>query len=195
MDFDEWSRRFGTRHDVSAYVTHLTRRFDDLLNILRERIVRGGDGMVLGGERAVCFMDAPLRAVAECVRYEEEKRSGRYQGGGIAFPKPYVFAKGARPAIYEKREKAERLLDLTELWRVVTFDLERPDSEGGIVDWTHERERRHRGDFPFDPEQATIVLPGPPEWKRLVRELSAEDLAAFTGVTMLRGVARRFKAT
>ncbi|TOQ22180.1 hypothetical protein CGG99_23025 [Vibrio parahaemolyticus] len=70
------------------------------------------------------------------------------------FDKPYAFSKGTRPVVYDKTEDAKAYLPSDEWWRIVNLNLENPNH---IVDWTHEREWRHLGDFSFELSQVTLL--------------------------------------
>lgn len=126
------------------------RAIDNLIAILRARVIRGATRMVRGGRPVVCMCDAP---VGELRRILARVNRRRYEPFGVAVEKRYAFRKGARPVIYMPWSEAERSLDPAEWWRVVTLDL----ASEPPIDWSFEREWRFAGDLPLDPA-ATVAL-------------------------------------
>jgi len=162
-----------------------------LLEILSTRKLIGSStrkGFICGKRTAVCFQDAPLYSVAQNIYYEYEISKGsRYTPVGIAFPKDYLFRKGARPVIYDVTNDAKRFLPEEEWWRIVHLDLSDPQR---IVDWTHEREWRLPGDLEFDLDEATVLVGHPNAYHYLISKLlerEREDiLTSIAGVVTLR---------
>jgi hypothetical protein len=169
----DWMNRAGSRSDVSCQVTHLTRdfgegaeavkSFDVLIKILEAGKINGSttaSGYIIGDTPAACFIDAPLYSVVQNIMFENEKRNSkgdhRYYPYGISFPKPYVYAMGGRPVIYDNTQSAKKYLPPAEHWRIVNFDL---SNEANFIDWTHEREWRVPNQFAFDLKAATVLLP------------------------------------
>lgn len=166
----EWKKRLAERSDMSSGLTHLTRESDlhgdvegVLLKILCEKRLAASDprvGLICGGQNAVCFQDIPLYSICQNVFYEQKKREEnsyyklRYRALGLMFDKSYAFSKGARPVVYDKTEDAKAYLPSNEWWRIVNLNL---DNSNQIVDWTHEREWRHLGDFSFELSQVTLL--------------------------------------
>lgn len=167
---EDWIGRIGARMDITARLTHLTRRppddpdpaaaLDVLMKILAEGRLIGSStqqGFIVGPRRAVCFQDAPLYAIAQNIRHEAAMQGKvRYDHFGLAFAKDYVFARGGRPVIYDRTADAKRYLPEEQWWRIVCLDLGDPAS---IVDWTHEREWRVPDDFAFDVGEAFVLVP------------------------------------
>ncbi|MCK8816768.1 hypothetical protein MWH28_05205 [Natroniella sulfidigena] len=165
---NKWVDRIRNRTDISAYLTHLTKgkngnsAVEILVKILEgEKIIGSLDeGYIAGPNRACCFQEAPIYGVCQNTLHEKKTREEvggevRYKLVGLSFGKPYVYAKGGRPVIYEKLEEAKEFIDEEELWRVVSFDLSDKDN---IIDWTHEREWRVKGDFEFSLKNAYVLL-------------------------------------
>ena len=99
------------------------------------------------------------------------------------FPKPYVYARGGRPVIYENTDKAKTILPENEWWRIVRFDL---SDSNNFIDWTHEREWRVPGRFEFDLDEVTVLVPNSFGYKRLLklcRDRSDDDI-----LSQVRGV-------
>ncbi|EOB2814464.1 TPA: hypothetical protein ACGVAS_004492 [Vibrio vulnificus] len=166
----EWYKRLAERSDMSSGLTHLTRESDlhgnvedVLFKILCEKRLAASDprvGLICGAQNAVCFQDIPLHSICQNVFYEQKKREEnnyyklRYRALGLMFDKSYAFSKGARPVVYDKTEDAKAYLPSDEWWRIVNLNLENPNH---IVDWTHEREWRHLGDFSFELSKVTLL--------------------------------------
>lgn len=186
-----WTKRIGSRSDLSSQVIHLTRSsegdegkvgpVDVLYKILSECRISGSTtakGFICGDIPATCFQDAPVYSVCQNINAEEQYREAvddariRYVGVGVMFPKPYVFERGGRPVIYEQVEKAKEILPEDEWWRIVRLDLNDPEN---IIDWTHEREWRVPGGFEFDLSEATIVLPSKVGYDRFLKLCTEDD--------------------
>lgn len=205
---DLWTKRIASRSDLSSQVVHLTRGteingtkigpVDVLVSILKDRRIRGSTtdkGFITGDIPATCFQDVPLFSICENIHSEEQYRAAvpdakvRYMGVGVMFSKPYVFARGGRPVIYETSDKAKSILPEDEWWRIVRFDL---NDDQNFIDWTHEREWRVPGSFDFDIEEATVVLPNNFGYKRFLkqcREVEDEDIVeSIRGIVSLGAV-------
>lgn len=205
---ETWLKRMGERSDLTAYLVHLTRgggadgksppALDVLLKILREKKVnesKPGSGFIIGQQPAVCFQDTPLYHLSQNIHADQVFRKTnpraktRYVGVGLMFFKGHVFRCGGRPVIYERKATAKSILPEAEWWRIVTYDLSTSDE---LIDWTHEREWRVRGDFEFTLDQATVVLPNNDTYSRFVK-LCAEDgnkgiLDGIAGIVCLKPV-------
>jgi len=191
-----WLKRMRLRSDMSAYVTHLTRENEDLnmrgvnvlIKILKEKKLKGSNnnGFISGSDTAVCFQDAPLHGITQNLIHEQFNREElggkiRYRPYGICFRKEYVFRKGGRPVIYEQREFAKQNFK-NELWRVVTFDLSSNDK---VIDWTHEREWRVKGDFTFELKNATVVVTNKNAYKKFIKRVDKDILNEIAGIIVL----------
>lgn len=167
---EDWKKRIAERNDMSTSLIHLTREnstqsvVNVLYNILKDKKIKGsttGSGFIIGSEKAVCFQDAPLYSICQNTFFEQKKMEQdknyklRYRALGLLFDKQYAYKKGARPVIYEKTEIAKTFLPSSEHWRIVNFNLE---NDSSIIDWTHEREWRVKGDFEFELSDVTIIV-------------------------------------
>lgn len=138
-------------------LTHFTRaraRFsalDNLLTILKDRVIRGSARMVRGGTEVVCLFDSPLAQLGAVLTPGNRRR---YQPFGIAVDKRYAFAQGARPVIYMPFTEASAILKIEDMWRVVSIDM----SRNPPVDWTHEREWRLRGNLALEPNRCVALV-------------------------------------
>lgn len=204
-NFEEWLKRFENRSDITTTLTHLTRDrvYEDgnilssvevLLKILKERRIIGstGKGFIHGQYSAVCFQDAPAYGVGQNILHEETYRKElggkiRYSANGLIFLKRYVYKKGGRPVFYEKLETAKHILPLEEWWRIVSHDL---DDRENIIDWTHEREWRVKGDFEFELPQAYVLLRNSKEYKEFVDKADEEIIKNIAGITAITPIMR-----
>lgn len=196
-NISKWLNRHRNRNDISAYLTHLTKPQDNLnsvevlIKILKEKKLLGSgrSGFIKGSEKAVCFQDAPVNGIGQNVLHEERMRKEfggkiRYQAVGLMFPKPYIFKKGARPVIYEDKEVASNLFaDVS--WRVVTMNFNDRDN---IVDWSHEREWRMKGDFEFDLSYVYVVLTKGSAYKFFIENVPESILKEIKGIVTIDAV-------
>jgi hypothetical protein len=154
-----------------------------LLNILRERRVRGSTGFVVGQRPAACFFDAPPYALCETIEFEKTLAALkgtvgiRYEPYGLMFSKRYVYIQGGRPVIYDRTEDAKNYLPENEWWRIVRLDL---SDVSNINDFTHEREWRVPDEFEFDISKATVLVPNAAEFRRFyeIAKVSGEDVSS-----------------
>lgn len=197
---EQWIKRVSSRTDMTSYLTHLTRpnetlsSVEVLLKILQEQKIIGSStqsGFIVGKNRAVCFQDVPFNSLAQNVYLEEKNREQfggkvRYEAVGLAFRKPYVFRLGARPVIYEQTLIAKDLLSSEdEYWRIVNFNI----SDGNnIIDWTHEREWRMKGDLEFELHKATVILPSSRSYKNFMEKSSKELLDQIEGIVYMQPI-------
>ena len=186
-NLEKWHSRLSERIDLTASVVHLTKATDDMnisavvAKILSEKRLIGSttnSGFICGKTPAVCFQDAPIYSISQNVYYEQKSQEPtnggkvRYSPAGFVFKKDFIFAKGGRPVIYEKRETAKKLLPKNEYWRIVNFDL---TNQNEIIDWTHEREWRVPGDLEFEYSDLRLFI-NKPESIRLVRKYLEEKI-------------------
>lgn len=185
---DDWKRRIAERNDMSTSLIHLTRekptqtQIDVLYTILRDKKINGSttsSGFIVGSEKAVCFQDAPLYSICQNTFFEQKKMEQdktyklRYRAFGLLFDKQFAYKKGARPVIYEKTDIAKTFLPSSEYWRIVNFNLE---NDGSIIDWTHEREWRIKGDFEFELSDVTIIVIRQSHIKELISKFKNEGI-------------------
>ena len=106
----------------------------------------------------------------------------RYRGIGLGFSKKFAFDKGARPVLYELKETAKSILPVTDWWRIVSFDLS--DNEN-IIDWTHEREWRAKGDFTFELSDVYVYLVNEKSYKDFLVKAGEEIIKGIKGIVVL----------
>lgn len=176
MNVKDWGKRISRRSDISMGLVHLTKgndklnSFQILMKILKEQKLIGSTnqtingvsrGFICGNDPVVCFQDVPLFSLSENILLEQQMHSDtptspiRYTAFGLRFDKRYIFQNGGRPVIYEKTEVAKSFLPNNEYWRIVKLDL---DNDDNVIDWTHEREWRIKGDFSFNLNEVEILL-------------------------------------
>jgi hypothetical protein len=206
---NSWKERMAGRSDITSRLTHLTKQnqesklstLDILFKILDEGTIVGSEpgkepGFIVGSTPAVCFQEAPLYSMGQNVYYEQEivkekKANGvknpkiRYIACGLSFEKPYCYKKGARPVLYEKTDDAKKILPANEYWRIVNFDLE---NENNIIDWTHEREWRVPGNFEFEIEEVTIIVPNHNLYREFIKRDNKEYAKRVKGIINLASV-------
>ncbi|HHF2906417.1 TPA: hypothetical protein ACPJZ5_004250 [Vibrio diabolicus] len=185
--FEDWRNRYSERSDLSTGLVHLTRATDNaavaelMFKILTERTLKGStteQGFIVGKEAAVCFQDAPLSSVCQNTWFEQKLRANghtsktRYHPCGFMFPKQKIYSSGGRPVIYDKTVDAKKYLPESEWWRIVNFDLSNPDF---IIDWTHEREWRVKGDFEFAIEDVTLLFTKSTTYKAFIALCDKHD--------------------
>lgn len=190
--YESWIARIAERTDLTCKVAHLTRgSVAALISMLLDRRIRASNpkaAFMHGDRAATCFQDAPLHALCQNVRFEEEYRQAnkrarvRYSANGLLFGKGYVYGKGGRPVIYDRPDAAKAYLPKEEWWRIVNFDLR---DRKNIVDWTHEREWRVPGDFEFDLDRATVLLANHTMYTRFVKACEAGAPNLLTSVAGL----------
>ena len=194
--YEVWRNRHRHRSDISTYITHLTRTakqkdaFKILYDILSSQKLIGSTtdkGFIIGNNRAVCFQDIPLYGVSQNTLHEQlnKKELGaktRYNPVGLSFKKQYVFNKGGRPVFYEQKAIAKQILPEEEWWRIVSFDI---SDNNDIIDWTHEREWRVKGDFSFELDQAIILLPKSEDYQIFIQQYGTSISEKVGGIVVL----------
>jgi len=149
----------ATRFDISEKLIHFTsgespdHAFARLRAIIGERRVIGGNRMIRGGYRCVCFTEAPLAALADA--FVSRVPFTRYSQFGLIFEKSWVYDRGGRPVIYQP-DSDFSILPEELRWRHVRFE---PTAEQ-VIDFTWEREWRiHCDELPFSQAEAVVVVP------------------------------------
>lgn len=199
MKYDKkvWMERIRSRSDISGYITHLTRETDEmssvdvLMKILKDKKLIGSnkDGYIRGKSQAVCFQDSPLHGVAQNINHEilnNEKLGGkiRYRATGLLFHKAYVYYRGGRPVIYDNEDYFNTMPE-DQQWRFVSYNLSDPRN---VIDWTHEREWRIKGDFSFVYSEVQVILPGPKSYRKFIKEIDRDILESLGGIITLGSV-------
>lgn len=165
------------------------------MKILEEKILLGSNkGFICGFDNVVCFQDVPLQSISENIYYEQKLHKEKttpieYSAFGLRFEKDDIFKAGGRPVIYEKSTKATNFLPKSEYWRIVSFDLSTNDN---IIDWTHERKWRIKGDFHFEWNQVEVLLSGETSFNKFYnycKEHGLEDmLNEINGIIKLKSI-------
>lgn len=198
-DVQKWRDRMLHRSDMTGHLTHLTRgtgtvsSCENLMKILKDRKLNGSnssESFITGDNPAVCFQEAPLYGISQNSFHEERNQRDlkwkvRYEPVGLSFPKKYVFEKGGRPVFYENREVAKSLLPKNEWYRIVNFNL---SNDNAIIDWTHEREWRVKGDFDFDLSEAYVLLLNQDYYRWFIKNADKEIIETVKGIVVLQPV-------
>tara|TARA_Y100001933_G_scaffold196516_1_gene197057 strand:- start:36 stop:668 length:633 start_codon:yes stop_codon:yes gene_type:complete len=195
MNKKEWKKRISSRTDFTSGLVHLTKgneiegvkhsSLDVLMKILKEKTLIGStteSGFIIGDRRAVCFQEAPLYSIVQNIYYEQRLKINkkvpdyRYTGFGLRFQKEYVYKKGGRPVIYDKKDEAKEYLSENDYWRIVNFDL---SNDNRFIDWMHEREWRIPGNFEFNLSEVEVLVHDDKAYKAFIkkcREYDEEDI-------------------
>lgn len=124
--------------------------------IIKEKCLKGDNGMILGSHKCVCFTESPARCLTNegCL---DSKLFSRYTPFGFQYQKKKVFQQGGRPVIYSTKAEYEDEKNNKNLnWRFVSYN---PKLDGRL-DFTWEREWRIKADeIPVEPEFAKLVFP------------------------------------
>lgn len=201
---EEWKGRIAQRSDFTTGLVHLTRAaadrkaLDVLFKILCDKRLKGSttaSGFIVGDTPATCFQEAPLYSLTQNIHTEQvfraknKKAKIRYLGFGLQFSKFSVFAEGGRPVIYDKTQSAKAYLPPNQWWRIVGFDLE---DDNNIIDWCHEREWRVPGDYEFEFEDVTVLLPNHKIYGEFINKCMKEGrediLKEISGIVVLASV-------
>lgn len=195
MKQNEWREKISNRSDLVARLSHLTGRkasnddeaFEVLWKILTEKrlIASGAEGFINGDIKAVCFQEIPLQAMAENVL----RGNTHYFGFGLRVNRGFFYCRGGRPVFYGEVDHLKKILPTTEYWRIVSMDLNDPDR---IIDWSHEREWRHPGDFEFDWSEIEVIVKDHTYFEKFINRCFKEDqtdiLKRVHGITALDSV-------
>ena len=201
MEFDGWRDRITHRNDITSRITHLTNgntadeAFENLISMIEGKRINGGHGFINGDDAVVCLQEAPLSSISENLIYERMMRESsgsnhyRYRAFGLRFAKMFVYRKGGRPVIYGQASELRKILPKDEWWRIVDLQL---DSADNIIDWSHEREWRIRGDLEFKYNQTEVIVPSRKFYKRFVNYCLDNDkreiLEGINGIITLDSV-------
>lgn len=192
-----WRNRYSERTDLATSLTHLTRATDEskihevLFKILSDGKILGSntkEGFIVGKNKAVCFQDAPLHAICQNCWFEQKLRKGqsnakvRYSPTGLLFKKTMIYTRGGRPVVYDSTEAAKSYLPESEWWRIVNFDI---SNEKKMVDWTHEREWRVKGDFDFEISDVVLLFTKPVTLKNFIALCDKEEKPYYKQVAGL----------
>lgn len=198
MKNEDWFKRIQSRNDIAARLTHLTRAnetmnaFEVLMKILNDKKLLGStthSGFIVGNTPAVCLQETPLESLAEHIIFENEsfstidKQNVRYSGIGLRFNKLYIYRKGGRPVIYDKKEYLKNILPEELYWRIVNFDL---DNLENCIDWTHEREWRVPNELAFNYNNIELIFPDSDTYRRFI--LYCEENNTINLLKEIRGI-------
>lgn len=151
--------------------TNYEEAYQVLKTIVNSSTLKGSNGMILGGNKCVCFTEAPVR----CLTNDGKLDAGyfkRYTPFGIQITKRQVFNYGGRPVIYSLREEYEENRKNESInWRYVSYD----PNEDGRRDFTWEREWRIKADsIQIEPNSVKLVFPNEEYINRFITEHEKE---------------------
>ncbi|BDU21739.1 hypothetical protein [Dyella sp. GSA-30] len=154
------------RDDIGNKLVHLSKGSSDdpakhrgeaaknLVNILKEKSLRGGSGFIKGKHICVCFSEAPIGKLSQILA-SKDPSGFKYQPYGVLVDKKWLFKQGGRPAIYGPDPDYAKLPEDMQ-YRHVRFWL----SDEYNIDHTWEREWRIKTEaLSISPKEVTIVVP------------------------------------
>jgi len=146
------------RDDLSDKLIHFTKYSPGInpeatfKSIVQQKRLLGGNGMVKGSYRCICFSEAPVNKFAQLLACSTQ-HGVRYAPWGVMVKKKWLFNLGGRPVIYQPDAEYE-LLHETHKFRHVRYEPEKD------VDFSWEREwRLHANEIILPPEDVTLVVP------------------------------------
>lgn len=154
------------RIDHSENLIHFTKGYKqsmdyeeaylNLKEIINFGFLKGGNGMILGEHKCVCFTESPARCLTNKGQLDT-KYFSRYTPFGFQYCKKDVFKNGGRPVIYSTKKEALKYKNNVDLnWRYVSYD----PGKDGQMDFTWEREWRiHLDRIPVKPDVTKLVFP------------------------------------
>src|SRR4051812_37255726 len=111
-----------SRADYSVSITHWTKAhqgqpaFEVLKKILNDRniIASGREGFIKAGQRAVCFTETPVTAIARTFLIADKdadvRQHVKWEPYGLSFLKPVIYQNfNGRPVLYLSTEECEAL--------------------------------------------------------------------------------------
>ena len=156
------------RADLSDQLIHFTQgptdeaAYERLCTIITDGRLRGSDFLIFNSYRCVCFTEAPLAVLANGLVNNWDY--GRYAPFGLIFDKRWLYARGARPVIYQPLAEAHNLPG-SHQWRHMTYE---PNADQP-VDFSWEREwRLHADELAFNASCTGIVVPDT-SWEQRMR--------------------------
>jgi hypothetical protein len=153
------------RDDITNKLVHLTKGINpdkskhreeallNLMSIIQQKKLNGGDGFIRGSYKCVCFSEAPIGKLAYVIAGGSGNEY-KYQPYGVMVAKKWLFEKGGLPVIYSPADEFDKLPEEMR-YRHVRFSLEKR-----AVDFSWEREWRIKTDsLDITPEDVTLVVP------------------------------------
>ena len=158
------------RDDLSNYLVHWTKgsdeeAFENLLSICFDSFLYGGERGVFGGDKCICFTEAPAEKFHSSV-------IGQFKPFGIQVTKKWAFKMGGRPVIYQPRSDLHKL-DMSIRWRHVDFDI---CNGSQYRNYTWQREWRIKSDKLELPLPLTVIVPNKQWCNKLIDAFYGENL-------------------
>lgn len=149
----------NTRIDISSTLIHFTKGIDyedaanNLMSIIKDKTIFGNNNLIKGGDKCVCFSEAPLECLSNGLVNNEN--FSKYSPFGIGGRKDWLFRIGGRPVIYQT-DMEFGLLPPELQWRHMTYNT----FAHPIVDFTWEREWRIKTkNLEINPSDNFVIVP------------------------------------
>src|SRR4030095_5613528 len=94
------------REDVSNYLVHFIKgdSYEETVGTLSSVVLGsqllGGNGVIKGSSRCVCFSEAPIKSLGQMLM-KPSIHGVKYKPFGVILTKKWLFEQGGRPVIYE----------------------------------------------------------------------------------------------
>ena len=151
--------------------------FDTLVRILEERVIRASARLTRGSCRVVSFTQCLPVQIDTLIKWRKGLGRWSFEPYGIALPRRYLAALGARPVVYGTKEDFEALsADLKYLFQV---QCSSPDT------WTKEQEWRWMGDLLLTDalcEEMVVIVPTQAEAKAIAQDFGCKVALAEISV-------------
>lgn len=151
------------RSDYSDNLFHLLKGasydkcFSQLLEIVRDGVLRANNYKIKGGYNCVCFTETSLETLKADHRTNNKEIQERYKPFGFILDKRFMFKLGARPVIYQPDDDFEKLPEHLR-WKHCRFELGLFPSDKDI-NLTWEREWRLHNDLGLSPDHVKLFIP------------------------------------
>ena len=157
------------RIDQSDFIIHFTKGktnnsseqgYENFKKILADGKLIGGNFMIRGEYKCVCFTESPIRCLVQgknsSKNYLEEKYFQRYRPFGFQFSKKHIHQMGGRQVIYSTDNE---YLSLPENFKWRFMHHEHYIDGKNSIDFTWEREWRLKEKLIFNNKEVNLVFP------------------------------------
>ena len=143
---------------VTNYVDSLLDRDDSadhsavatLTRIIAQQKLIAGNRTIRGGYPMVCLTEVPLANLPNLRQFRTHRTRWDFEPFGFCLRKQWLLDRGARPVIYGSEELWETLSDVDRpFFQRNTTEKSEVKPGRQEIDWSEEREWRHRGDLDF----------------------------------------------
>ncbi len=148
--------------------------FAALVRIARERLLRASGRAIRGGYAVICFTAVPLDELPRLNVFRVHRGRWDFEPYGIVIRRLWLERRGARPVRYAAAADWAGIAELDRPFFQLARGGRRPGrgSAATGIDWTVEREWRHRGDLDLGElaaEDVMLFVPGVAEAAELAR--------------------------